>query len=156
MVLTRSALTRRGMAGLLSVGLAVACAPRPAAAAALTVHKDPNCGCCAGWVDHLTRAGFSATVVNQPDLTAIRARHGVPDAVLSCHTAVIDGYFVEGHVPAEDIKRLIRLKPPALGLAVPGMPVGSPGMETPDGRREPYEVLLIMRDGSSSAFAHHS
>ena len=156
MVLTRAAVTRRRLTGLLSVGLVAACAPRPAAAAALTVYKDPNCGCCAGWVDHLTRAGFSATVVNQPDLAAIRARHGVPDAVLSCLTALIDGYFVEGHVPAEDIKRLIRLKPQARGLALPGMPVGSPGMESPDGRREPYEVLLIMRDGTSSAFARHS
>lgn len=146
------------MAALLSAGLASACAPRPAAAAAraITVYKDPNCGCCGGWVGHLKRAGYSATVVEQSDLMQIRARHGVPDAVLSCHMAVIDGYFVEGHVPAEDIDRLIRLKPVARGLAVPGMPVGSPGMESPDGRRDPYDVLLIKKDGSSSAFARHS
>ena len=83
-------------------------------------------------------------------------KNGVRHAVLSCHMAVIDGYFVEGHVPAEDIDRLIRLKPVARGLAVPGMPVGSPGMESPDGRRDPYDVLLIKKDGSSSAFARHS
>ncbi|MBI5941138.1 MAG: DUF411 domain-containing protein [Caulobacterales bacterium] len=156
MVLNPSSFTRRRMAALLSAGLAGACAPKPVAAKAITVYKDPNCGCCGGWVDHLKRAGYSAMVVEPSDLTAIRARHGVPDAVLSCHMAVIDGYFVEGHVPAEDIDRLIRLKPMARGLAVPGMPVGSPGMESPDGQRDPYDVLLIMRDGSSSAFARHS
>ena len=156
MVLSRSPVSRRRFATLISVGLVSACAPLPAGAKSVVVYKDPTCGCCTGWVGHLRRAGFSASVVEQSDLTAIRARYGVPEAALSCHTAVIDGYFVEGHVPAEDIDRLIRLKPMARGLAVPGMPMGSPGMESPDGRREPYDVLLIMRDGSSSTFAHHS
>lgn len=145
---------------LLSAGLAAACAPRPAGASAgdraITVYRDPGCGCCGGWVDHLKRAGFSPTVVAQTDLTAIRARLGVPDTALSCHTAVIAGYFVEGHVPAGDIDRLLRLKPMARGLAVPGMPMGSPGMESADGQREPYDVLLIMKDGSSKVFARRA
>ncbi|MDP1630219.1 MAG: DUF411 domain-containing protein [Caulobacter sp.] len=156
MVLSRLPVSRRRFATLLSAGLVSACTPRPAGAKTIVIHKDPTCDCCTGWVGHLGRAGFSTSVVKQSDLTGIRARYGVPDSALSCHMAVIDGYFVEGHVPAEDIDRLIRLKPMARGLAVPGMPVGSPGMESLDGRQDSYDVLLIMKDGSSSTFARHS
>lgn len=156
MVLVSPVVSRRHVAALLSVGLVAACAPRSAEAKLVTVYKDANCGCCGGWVAHMTRAGFAVTVVEQPDLTAVRARYGVPEAAASCHTAVIDGYFIEGHVPPGDVSRLIALRPAARGLAVPGMPSGSPGMEAPDGQVEPYDVLLVLRDGSSSVFARHT
>lgn len=121
----------------------------------VTVYKDPNCGCCDAWVTHLRRAGFSATVVQQPDLAPLRRKLRVPDAALSCHTAVVGGYFVEGHVPAADVKRLLASKPAAYGIAAPGMPIGSPGMESPDGTREAYDVLLVGRDGRTRVFSTH-
>lgn len=156
MVLDAPYVSRRHVAALLSVGLVAACAPRAVEGKTVVVYKDPNCGCCGGWVAHMKQAGFPVTVVEQPDLTAIRARYGVPDAATSCHTAVVEGYFIEGHVPSEDVWRLLAARPVARGLAVPGMPSGSPGMEVPDGRVEPYAVLLVLQDGSSSVFARHA
>lgn len=131
---------------------APACA---APARALTVYKTPTCGCCGGWVAHMRRNGFTATVIEQTDLTPVRRRLGVPDAVASCHTAVIDGYALEGHVPAADVLRLLADRPQAAGLAVPGMPLGSPGMEVPDGTRDAFDTLLILRDGRTRVFARH-
>lgn len=122
---------------------------------ALTVYKTPTCGCCGGWVAHMRRNGFAATVIEQADLTPVRRRLGVPDAVASCHTAVIDGYALEGHVPATDVLRLLAERPQAAGLAVPGMPLGSPGMEVPDGTRDAFDTLLILRDGRTRVFARH-
>lgn len=127
----------------------------PAKAQQMVVHKSPTCGCCSAWVDHMRAAGFQVEVRETDNLHPIKERVGVPLGKGSCHTAQIGGYFIEGHVPAEDVKRLLAQKPDAKGLVVPGMPAGSPGMELPDGRTEPYTVELIGRDGSSTVFARH-
>lgn len=119
----------------------------------LQVWKDPNCGCCKDWVAHLDADGFQVTTHDSGN-TAIRRRLGLPERFASCHTALIGGYVIEGHVPAREIRRLLAERPAALGLAVPGMPVGSPGMDGPvyGGRQDPYDVLLVQRDGSSRVF----
>ncbi len=131
---------------------------QPAAAAAsenvLTVHKSPTCGCCTGWVDHVNSAGFDTNIHDMADLSGIKQKMGVEPRYQSCHTAVsADGYFFEGHVPADVMKRFLAEKPKnAAGLAVPGMPVGSPGMEMGN-RLDPYDVLQINRDGSVEVYA---
>ena len=103
------------------------------------VYKTPTCGCCGQWVQHLRDNGFQVAVQDVPDTSVYRRKYGVPEALVSCHTAVVDGYGIEGHVPAQEIQRLLREHPKAKGLAVPGMPVGSPGMEST--RSEPYSVM---------------
>ena len=110
-------------------------------APAVKVWKDPNCGCCTGWVEHLRKSGFAVAVVEQADLTSIKAEAGIPAELASCHTARIDGYVLEGHVPAAAIRRLLKERPEGIGLAVPGMPIGSPGME--GGSPEVYAVILF-------------
>lgn len=139
-----------GMAALGAASMAVAAKSPPTA---LQVWKDPNCGCCKDWIAHMEKSGFAATVIEQGN-SAARARLGLPQKYASCHTALVQGYVVEGHVPAADIQRLLREKPQALGLAVPGMPIGSPGMDGAayGGRRDPYQVLLIHKDGTSRVF----
>ena len=131
-------------------------APKTAVKPALEVWKDPNCGCCQLWVEHLQAHGFEVKVHDVGN-TAVRKRLGLPERLGSCHTASVAGYVIEGHVPAADILRLLRQKPQALGLAVPGMPIGSPGMdgEVYKGRRDAYEVLLVQRDGSTRAFTQY-
>ncbi len=131
-------------------------APKTAVKPALEVWKDPNCGCCQLWVEHLQAHGFEVKVHDVGN-TAVRKRLGLPERLGSCHTASVAGYVIEGHVPAVDILRLLRQKPQALGLAVPGMPIGSPGMdgEVYKGRRDAYEVLLVQRDGSTRTFAKY-
>ncbi|MDQ3286804.1 MAG: DUF411 domain-containing protein [Pseudomonadota bacterium] len=121
----------------------------------LVVNRSPTCGCCGVWVDHMREAGFEVQVNNIDNVNPIKERVGVPMGKGSCHTAEVGGYFVEGHVPAEDVKRLLAEKPDAKGLVLPGMPLGSPGMEVPDGTVQPYTVELVGRDGSTSAFAEH-
>lgn len=150
-------LSRRSLLlGLLFTGLV----PLPAMAVTkpvpMTVWKDPNCGCCADWVRSLESQGFAVTVVDSGNQT-MRAQLGVPAKFGSCHTALVEGYVVEGHVPAADIKRLLKDKPDALGLTVPGMPIGSPGMDGPEygGRKDPYNVLLMQRDGRAQVFASY-
>jgi len=120
------------------------------------VWKSPSCGCCHDWIRHIEQHGFRAKV-NDVGNTAARARLKVPARLGSCHTAWVGGYAIEGHVPAADIQRLLRERPDAIGLAVPGMPVGSPGMDGPEygNRRDPYDVLLIARDGSTRVFSSH-
>ncbi len=118
------------------------------------VYKTPACGCCLAWADHLRAAGFIVEIRDLDDLGLIKAEMGVPPVLGSCHTARIGNYFAEGHVPAEDIKRLLAAKSTARGLVVPGMPPGSPGMEQ-GGIRQPYDVLLVAMDGSTTVFAHH-
>jgi hypothetical protein len=130
--------------------VAAAVFARPAASAAaegttVTVHKDPDCGCCAGWVQHLRHAGFTVQVEETYDLDAVRTRLGIPRDLVACHTAEVDGYLLEGHVPAAAVRRLLSERPGANGLAVPGMPVGSPGMEGEQPR--PYTVVLFGADG---------
>jgi hypothetical protein len=122
----------------------------------LQVWKDPNCGCCGDWVTHLQASGFLVQVIDTGNIAA-RKRLGMPDTLGSCHTARVGGYVIEGHVPARDILRLLREKPNALGLAVPGMPIGSPGMDGPEykGRRDPYDVLLVQRGGQTTVFQSH-
>lgn len=116
-----------------------------------TVYKSPTCGCCAKWVDHLRRHGFRVEVHDTTDLEPIKARHGVPSALQSCHTAIVGDYVIEGHVPADVIQRLLRERPAVAGMAVPGMPMGSPGMEGP--YREEYDVVAFTRDGSTHVYA---
>lgn len=124
-----------------------------AAAPMVEIWKDPNCGCCKDWVRHLNANGF-ATRVHDEGNAAARARLGVPQQLGGCHTGLVGGYAVEGHVPARELKRLLQEKPKAVGLAVPGMPIGSPGMDGPayGGRRDPYDVLLVQADGSSRVY----
>lgn len=119
----------------------------------VTVYKSATCGCCALWVEHLEGQGFDVDTHDVTDLAAVKDSLGIPPAAGSCHTATVDGYVVEGHVPAEQVRRLLRDRPDALGLAVPGMPLGSPGMEQGD-RRQPYDVLLLGRDGTASVYDH--
>ena len=121
----------------------------------VVVHKDPYCGCCNGWIEHMRQAGFPVEARNENDMGPVKARAGVPLGKGSCHTAMVDGYFIEGHVPAADIKRLLAERPDAKGLVLPGMPMGSPGMEMPDGRTQPYTVELVANDGSTRPYAQH-
>jgi hypothetical protein len=109
----------------------------------VVVSKDPNCGCCVGWVEHLRASGFTVEVRDLPDLQPVKERLGVPSDLAACHTAEVGGYVIEGHVPASAIRRLLREMPSAKGLAVPGMPVGSPGMEVPGSPAEEYAVILF-------------
>ena len=121
----------------------------------VTVYKTPWCTCCGGWVTHLRRAGFRVQVLEREDLVPIRAQYGVPAALASCHTARIGPFVLEGHVPPADVLRLLKQKPKALGLAVPGMPIGSPGMEIPNGQREAFDTLLLLPGGRTQVFARH-
>ena len=118
----------------------------------VVMHKDPYCECCSLWARHVEGAGFPVSVVIDEDMEAIKRAVGVPADKASCHTAQVEGYFIEGHVPAEDIKRLLAERPNARGLAAPGMPIGSPGMPGP---ANPYTVYLIGKDGSSTPFGQH-
>jgi hypothetical protein len=133
-------------------------APVPAAEQVLplvVVHKSPSCGCCGLWVDHMRQAGFQVEVRDEDNVNPVKERVGVPYGKGSCHTAEVAGYFIEGHVPATDVKRMLIEKPDARGLVLPGMPMGSPGMEMPDGHAEPYTVELVRRDGTTAAFTAH-
>jgi hypothetical protein len=117
------------------------------------VWKDPECGCCKDWVAHLVKSGFDVKV-NETGNNAARSALGIPVSLGSCHTAKVDGYAFEGHVPAKEMKRILRERPKAVGLAVPGMPVGSPGMDGAiyKGRKDPYDVLLVLLDQSTSVY----
>lgn len=131
--------------------------PGPAVAAAgprMTVYKSPSCGCCTAWAERMQVAGFAVSTVDDNNMTAVKERAGIPYGMGSCHTAEVGGYVIEGHVPAQDIQRLLREKPRARGLTVPGMPTGSPGMEQ-GSRVEPYTVFLIREDGTTEAWAEH-
>lgn len=120
----------------------------------LVVYKSASCGCCSGWVTHARRAGFVVQVIDVPDLATVKARLGVPARLASCHTSVAGRFVFEGHVPLRDVRTLLE-RPQGLGLAVPGMPVGSPGMESRDGSTEPYQVLAFDRQGRTRVFARH-
>jgi len=122
---------------------------------AVQVYKDPTCGCCSLWVEHLRKAGFSATVTDVADMAAIKTKHGVPSQARSCHTAVVDGYTIEGHVPAADVQRLLKERPRVVGIGVPGMPIGSPGMEVASVKPQPYDVLAFDKAGKTTVFASH-
>jgi hypothetical protein len=151
MTRSSSKMTRRRVLGIFAAGLVVPTFSASAAASAILVHIDPNCGCCAGWVRHLKDAGFAVTVEATADLQPVRKRLGVPADLAACHTAEVDGYVLEGHVPAAAVRRLLEQRPTAVGLAVPGMPAGSPGME--GGTPQRYDVVLFGAGGRQS-FMH--
>ena len=119
----------------------------------VVVYKDPNCGCCKSWIDHLRKHGFKVTSHDTRDMNAIKANAGVKSDLQSCHTAMVGGYVVEGHVPAKDIQRLLKQRPKIAGLAVPGMPMGSPGMEGPSSDK--YDVIAFEKTGRTKVFASH-
>jgi hypothetical protein len=121
---------------------------------AIKVWKSPTCGCCAGWVEHMQRAGFAVEVVEMADLTSIKRERGVAPQMQSCHTSLVEGYTVEGHVPADDVMRLVRERPAIVGIAAPGMPVGSPGMEM-GAQQDRYDVIAFDKDGKTSVWASH-
>lgn len=137
-------------AGLLTPALAFAASPP------MTVYKTAACGCCGGWITLMRRAGYQPNVVVVEDVGPLHERYRVPVELSSCHLATIGGYVTVGHVPAGDIARLLKERPKALGLTVPGMPLGSPGMEMPDGRKEAYNTLLLLPDGKTRVFAKHA
>jgi len=136
-----------GAIALLNITVASA-ATRPA----VTMHRSPTCGCCGAWAAYLRRAGFPVTIINETDLAPIKSRAGVPDPLQSCHTAFVDGYVVEGHVPVEAIEKMLSERPPIKGIAVPEMPTGSPGMEIPLMKPEPFKVMAFVQGGSSETF----
>jgi hypothetical protein len=139
------------------LGLGVAAQQKPAAAAAqkVTVYKTSSCGCCKLWVDHMKASGFDvqAMDVSAEQVRSVSKAAGLKDDDVSCHTAKVGNYIVEGHVPADDIKRMLKEKPAIAGIAAPGMPQGSPGME--QGSKEPYDVVAFTKDGKTTVYAKH-
>lgn len=120
----------------------------------ITVYRSASCGCCGKWVEHLQQNQFKVKTVISDDMQAIKEKYAVPDKLASCHTAIVDGYIVEGHVPADDIKNLLQNKPKILGIAAPGMPMGSPGMEM-DGQKQNYRVISYDKAGQFEVFSTH-
>ncbi len=154
--LATSAASAPAASGTSGPALAPAAGPSGSSTLATTevvVYKSPTCGCCSLWVDHLRANGFTVVARDTSDMAAIKRRLGVPAAMESCHTSIVDGYIVEGHVPAADVERLLSARPAVVGIAVPGMPMGSPGMEGP--RSDRYDVLTFDRAGRSTVFSSH-
>jgi hypothetical protein len=149
-------LTRRASLFGITAGLAIGLRPAAVYAAPTAIHvaKDPNCGCCTAWIEIMEADGFAATIelLDHGALQAHKVASGIPESLTSCHTGHVDGYTIEGHVPPADVRRLLAERPDAIGLSVPGMPYGSPGMG-PETEREAYFVYLIRRDGSTEIFA---
>lgn len=125
------------------------------AAGMITVYKSPSCGCCHEWVAYMRRHGFTVAVQDTDDLAPLKAEHGVPASAQSCHMALVDGYVLEGHVPVAEVTRLLAERPAIAGLAVPGMPLGSPGMEVPGGQRDAFAVLAFDDQGGTTVFAQY-
>lgn len=143
------------LASILAFLLLAACSKAPPAGPPpLTVYKSPTCGCCAKWMDHVNAGGLTTELKSEQDMAAAQNRLGVPAPLQACHVATAGEYLIVGHVPAEDIRRLLAEKPKARGLAVRGMPIGSPGMEHGD-HHQPYDTLLFQADGQTSVFARH-
>lgn len=124
-------------------------------ASQMTVYRDPSCSCCGGWIAHLAAQGFQPKEISTLNMDTLKQQHGVPNDLASCHTAVIQGYVIEGHVPVEDIKRLLAQHPKVAGIAVPGMPLGTPGMENGD-QREPFTVFSFDKQGNARAFNQYA
>ena len=118
----------------------------------LTVYKSSTCGCCSNWVEHMKANGFEVKAIDVDDIDMVKREHGVPASATSCHTAVVNGYIVEGHVPADAVQKMLRDKPAIAGIAVPGMPVGAPGMEVPGGQREPYTIVSFDKSGKTAVY----
>jgi len=121
----------------------------------IVMYKSPTCGCCGNWAEHLRGAGFTVIEKKREDMDAIKAKFGVPEQLSSCHTAVIDGYIIEGHVPAADVKRLLKERPKVAGLTAPGMPMKSPGMQDVGQEPKNYNVLAFDKDGTAKVFSHY-
>lgn len=147
--------TRRSFVAAL--GAAVIMRPALAATPEMTVYKDPDCGCCGAWIDIIQAEGIDAVAKNvtRESLVRFKLANGLTEEMMSCHTGVIESYLIEGHVPAADIRRLLRERPDAVGLSVPGMPYGSPGMG-PENEREAYNVYLVRKDGKTEVFASYA
>lgn len=126
-------------------------APEKGPPVKMVVYKTPTCGCCRSWVEHVQQAGFEVEVHDMPDVQPVKNQHGLPQHLASCHTAIVDGYVIEGHVPADVIRRLLSERPQVAGIAVPGMPIGSPGMEMGD-RKDPYDIVAFARNGTVSVY----
>lgn len=140
--------------GALGAFAAFTAAQQPAVSPGVTVFKSPTCGCCAKWNTHMSDAGFAVTSTDMPDVSPVKDKHGVPANLRSCHTALVDGYVIEGHVPADVVKSLLRDRPAGVvGIAVPGMPLGSPGMEVPDGRKDAYAIVAFDKAGRTRVYA---
>ncbi|HEU0300549.1 MAG TPA: DUF411 domain-containing protein [Longimicrobium sp.] len=118
----------------------------------MVVYKTPSCGCCRAWVEQAQAAGFALEVHDVDRVEPVKHEHGLPGHLASCHTALVDGYVVEGHVPFDVIRRLLKERPQVAGIAVPGMPMGSPGMEVPGGRKDPYDIIAFTREGQVSVY----
>ncbi len=139
------------LAGLASAALPLAVARAESATPGVTVYKSPTCGCCGKWIDHLRANGFQVTARDVADVDAYKQQYGVPRHLASCHTAVVEGYVIEGHVPADVVRRLLAERPKVRGLSVPGMPIGSPGMEQ-GARKDPYDVVAFDRAGRVTVY----
>jgi hypothetical protein len=118
----------------------------------VTVYKSETCGCCGNWVEHMKTAGFEVKAINVADIDQVKKTYGVPASASSCHTALVDGYVLEGHVPADAVQRMLREKPKFAGLAVPGMPMGSPGMDVPGGHKDPYAIMSFDKAGAVAVY----
>jgi len=121
----------------------------------ILMYKSPTCGCCGNWAEHLRGAGFTVVEKKQENMDAIKVKYGVPEKLASCHTAIIDGYIIEGHVPAADVERLLKERPDIVGLTAPGMPMKSPGMQSVGQKPKGYDVLAFDKDGNSHVFSHY-
>jgi hypothetical protein len=144
------------IAAFLPNGVALAQTAQVDKLPSVEVYKNPSCGCCGAWVTHMQKAGFAVTVREVTDLSPLRERLGIPAEHASCHSAKVGGYVLEGHVPADDVKRLLREKPQALGLAVPAMPLGAPGMEVPPEQAQSYATLLLKRNAPAQIYVRHA
>ena len=154
---THTFVTRRSLLALaLTVGLtwagsvwmAAQASPKPQ----MTVYKSSTCGCCEKWVEHMRANGFEVKAIDVPDIDKVKKERGVPDAAASCHTATVNGYLVEGHVPADAVLKMLKEKPAIAGIAAPGMPMGSPGMEMPNGQKEPYTIVSFDKSGKTAVY----
>lgn len=143
------------MSKLKTLFLALSFFTSVAIATDLTLYKSPYCGCCTAWAEQMEEAGFNVTVVEQANNNKLRKEYGIAPELTSCHTAIVDGYAIEGHVPVKDIKRLLRKKPAILGITVPGMPASSPGMDVP-GNTDSYQVIAFRKDGEKRVYNQYN
>lgn len=151
--MVRNVMIAVGVALLASIGIATA--QQQKSGPLVEVFKTPTCGCCSKWVEHLRTSGFNVRTNDMNDVGEIKRTRGVPDHLQSCHTAVVEGYVIEGHVPAADVHRLLKEKPAVAGIAVGGMPIGSPGMEFPGSKGDSYDVVAFDKAGTTRVFAKH-
>lgn len=148
-------LGRRNLLFLLTLGSLGVVPASAQSKSRLTVYKDAGCGCCALWIKHMESNGFSATASNMDDMNAVKTKHGVPASLRSCHTTIVDGYVVEGHVPASYVQRMLKERPQIAGIGVPGMPIGSPGMEVAGMKPQSFDIFSFDKTGRTQIYASH-